>query len=106
MDDTPARAGAPEDECEATVGRVRLARELPAPRSHYVVLAERLDFEFGEGERAHLRARVVARLVAFENRLPAAHDVVAGDEGGRVLLRVALHIPFDDAPVPRHHLRL
>src|SRR5919199_1197642 len=60
----------------------------------------------GEGERAHLRARVVARLVAFEDRPPAARDRVAGDELGRVLLRVALHVALYVAAVPGRRLRL
>src|ERR1700749_4232055 len=63
VDDAPAGVGAAEDEGEAAVGRVARARELPAARRHDVELAERLELQLREGERAHLLARVVARLV-------------------------------------------
>src|ERR671920_122844 len=49
---------------EAAARRVGGARELPAPDGHHVELAERLELQLREGERAHLLARVVARLVA------------------------------------------
>ena len=105
MDNAPAVAGATKQEREATVRRIICARELPAPVGEDVEGAERFEVEFGERERAHLVARVIVLLVAFEHGLPAARDRVAGDERRRLGALVAIHEAFDVAAIPSRLLR-
>ena len=106
MNDTPAVAGAAEQEREAPVWCIICARELPASVGEDVEGAERFDVQVGEAERAHLVARVVRFFVAFEHGLPTMRDGVAGDERSRLGALVAIHEAFDVTAIPSRLLRL
>ena len=105
VDDFPAVFEFAENQSKASLAVFRFARDLPASEHDRRIFRQDCDFQIGKRQNAHFRARVVAFLVVVGHALPAAPDVVAGDENEIFRFPVALHKAFDRAFVPRRRLR-
>ncbi len=101
-DDLPALVGLFEDEAEEAVGWAAIflaAFEVVFADADGESLVEGVDFELGEGERAHGGLAGIVVLVLFEQAGEAAVDAAADEERiGRIL--VDLGEGLDVAAVP------
>ena len=98
----PALLGAGEDEGVTAAGVAAAfggALEVEAAQHPGMVLAERMDFHFGEGEAAHGGGRGVSLQIALERGFKAARDLLA-DEGEFGRVEVLLHESAEVAAIP------
>ena len=106
VDDLPARLRFAEQQSEDSVRLVVSSLQTPTAQNQRRVLTQHRDFEIRKCKHSHLLARVVILLVAIEDRLPSATDVVATNKLCVRRAIIAIHVAFDVAAVPRVTLRV
>src|SRR5437879_3204972 len=106
VNDFPALSCLSKDQSESAMRLVVGSFKMPAAQENPCVISNRGDLKSRKGQRTHLLARVVVSLVTVQHGLPAAVDVIAGNEHRVFGAGIAIHVAFNISAIPGVSLRV